>query len=443
MNRKNSFVMFVIIFVSSISFIKFNSSALAGDKINFGTITPMARELTIIAIPQFDAEPNSMIYKEDIFSPVIYKDLELSGYFLKPKNQKIVEENKKRDKTADKIDFLEWGRLGASFLLMGTYLTDSNNLEAEVILYDVASGKRIFGKRYKNYQPAQYRTVAHKISDEIVHYITHTKGVANTKILFISNRTGSKELWIMDADGYNQRQLTKDKSIAAAPCWGKNATEAYYTSYKEYNPDLCGIYLDGSKSWFISSFPGLNVSPSWSDKLERIALTLSRDGNSEIYTMDRNGKSLKRLTFNNSIDSSPCWSPQGNEIAFTSDRSGTPQLYMMNSEGFNVRRLTFQGSYNDGAAWSPKGDKIAFQARAEGFFNIFLMDLDGTNWVWLTAKNGNNEDPSWAPDGQHIVFTSNRSGKYQIYVMNIDGTGQTQLTTEGTNTSPSWSPYFD
>ncbi len=437
MKLKTIILIIVVILASLIN-------AFAADKVNFGTITPGGRELSIIAIPQFDPETGSMFYKEDPFFQIIYRDLELSGYFLKPKNLKIVDENKKRDKAANNIDFAEWKRLGASFLLNGTYFVDNEKLEVEVILYDVASGKRIFGKRFKNFKPIQLRIAAHKISDEIVHYITHIKGIANTKILFVSTRSGNKEIWVMDADGYNQVKITKDKSLATAPCWGKNATEIYYTSFKEYNPDLCGTFLDGSKSWFISSFPGLNVSAAWADKIERLAITLSKDGNSEIYTMDRTGKNSKRLTFNNSIESSPVWSPQGNEIAFTSDRTGTPQIYVMNSEGFNVRRLTFQGNYNDGAAWSPKGDKIAFHARSEGYFNIFIMNVDGSDWVQLTYRNGNNEDPSWAPDGQHIVFTSDRNNrKQQIFIMNIDGTGQTQLTFDGTNISPAWSPYLD
>lgn len=438
---------FLIISTALMLFLFFDFSYAQKGKsksVDLGTLTPGGRELVMIAIPTFEGEPGAIPLKENLFSPVIYKDLELSGYFVKPKNQSYVEGNFKNDKLSQKTDFLEWGRLGASFLLLGTYASDGSSLSADVMLFDVGTGKRIFGKKFQNFSIAQQRTLAHKISDEIVYYITHIKGVANTKILFISDRTGNKEVWIMDADGANQRQITRDKSICSAPCWGKNATEIYYTTFKEYNPDLCGTYLDGSKTWFISSFPGLNVSPSWSDKTERIVLTLSKDGNSEIYSMDRNGKNLKRLTYNNSIDSTPSWSPSGTEIIFTSDRTGTPQLYTMNSEGFNVQRLTFQGKYNDGAMWSPKGDKIAFHARAEGTFNIYLSNpAPSSEWIQLTYYQDNNEDPCWAPDGQHLVFSSNRTGKSQIFLMHVDGTGQTQLTTQGNNTSAAWSPYLD
>jgi len=434
------FIVFVFLIVEGIGF---SQSPFATETVDLGTVTPGGRELTVIAIPDFNPAKSSSLLKEGVLSEIVYRDLELSGYFLKPKNLQIVKENNLRDKKAGKVDFMEWRRLGASFLLLGDYFINESSLWTEVHLFDVGTGKKIFGKKFENFKPNQFRILGHKISDEIIHYITGINGVANTKIAFVSNRAGHKEVWIMDADGYNQHSITNDKSITAVPCWGKNATEIYYTSYKEYNPDLCGVFLDGSKSWFITKFSGLNFAPSWSEKTQRLAVTLGKDGNSEIYTMDRNGKSSKRLTYNKSIDSSPCWSPEGNEIVFTSDRSGEPQLFIMNSEGFNVRRVTLQGRYNDAGVWSPKGDKIAFQGRSSGFFNIFLMNVDGTDWVQLTYNQGNNEDPSWSPDGQHLVFSSDRNGKPQIFVMHIDGSGQTQLTFKEISHSSAWSPYLD
>jgi TolB protein len=409
---------------------------------NIGIVRPTARQKVIIAIPKFQPKPGSSMLSENLLIDIIYNDLELSGYFVKPKNQDFVEQNHRQDEKTGKIDFVEWARLNAAFLLKGKYSAQGNNLEAECILYDVVSGKRIFGRAFTDYNMDEYRVLAHRISDEIVRYVTGERGIAATKISFISNRTGNKEVFIMDADGANQRQLTNDRSLGCTPCWGAKATELYYTSYKDFNPDLCGVNVNASSSWFISRLPGFNLSPCWSEKSQRLVLTLGKDGNSEIYTMTRNGNSLKRLTFNRAIDASPSWSPEGNQIIFTSDRDGSPQLYLMNSEGFGVKRVTFQGTYNDSAVWSPKGDRIAFVARLHGVFNIYVMNIDGTDWVQLTANQGNNEDPSWAPDGQHIVFTSNRTGRDQIYVMCIDGTAQQQLTFKGANHSSAWSPFL-
>ncbi|MCX6999674.1 MAG: Tol-Pal system beta propeller repeat protein TolB [Candidatus Sumerlaeota bacterium] len=406
-------------------------------------IRPSNKYVAAIAIPDFKPEAGSEIAKTGVFPEVIYRDLEISGYFVRVKNEKFVSETDAADERRGGIDFIEWNRIGANFLLKAKYNLTGNALAAECILYDVRTNQRVFGKRFDRFTRDQYRQLAHRISDEVIRYVSQESGIASTRIVYISQRGKAKEVFIMDADGFAPIALTHDANLAATPCWGFEGSEIYYTSYKEYNPDLWVVRLKDGKSGVLTSHPGFNLSPAWCEKSKKIALTLSKDGNSEIYTMDYRGSNLKRLTYNKAIDASPSWSPDGNQIVFTSDRSGRPQIYVMDSEGLNVRRLTNQGSYNDSAVWSPRGDRIAFVSRVSWNFHVFIMNVDGSNWIQLTSGSCNNEDPTWAPDGRHIAFTSDRSGRSQIYVMNDDGSNVIQLTTEGTNQSPSWSPFID
>ena len=396
-----------------------------------------------IAIPEFNKKDPSETLKPGALGEIIYRDLEISGFFLRPKNETFIAQTNASDEKQGKIDFAEWNRLGCSFLVKGEYQLSSADISADCYMYDIKTGQRVFGKNFGHYPPAAYRRLAHRISDEIVRYVTHEQGIASTQILFISKQGKGSDLFVMDADGFNQHPLTTDGNLAATPCWGYGATEIYFTSYKEYNPDLWIYRLEDGKSGVISSYPGFNLSPSWCEKTQRIALTLSKDGNSEIYTMDYRGKNLKRLTYDRAIDSSPSWSPDGSSILFTSDRAGTPQIYIMDSQGLNVRRLSFQGSYNDSAVWSPKGDRIAFASRVQGYFHVFLMNADGSNWVQLTSGASNNEDPCWAPDGRHLAFTSTRSGSPRIFLICDDGSNLIQLTTSGRNQSSSWSPILN
>jgi len=398
--------------------------------------------IATIAIPPFSKKESAQGLKKGAFSEILYRDLEISGFFRRPQNQNFVDETHRLDLSRDKIDFAEWKRLGCSFLVKGDYQLKEKTITADCYLYDVNTGQRVFGKNFGDYSRTSFRSLAHRISDEIIRYVTHEQGIASTRIVYISKQGRGKEMYIMDVDGFNQCPLTKDGNLAATPCWGYNTTEIYYTSYKEYNPDLWALRLKDGKSGVISSHPGFNLSPSWCEKTRKIALTLSKDGNSEIYTMDHRGGGYKRLTFHGAIDSSPCFSPEGNQIVFTSDRTGTPQIYVMDSEGLNVRRLTYKGSYNDSAVWSPKGDRLACVSRVGGAFHIFLMNVDGTDWLQLTNGTSNNEDPSWAPDGHHIAFTSNRTGSPQIYMICDDGSNLVQLTFKGKNQSAAWSPFL-
>ncbi len=395
-----------------------------------------------IAIPDFKKKEPGEVLKPGFFPEIIYRDLEISGFFLRPKNENFISQTNASDEKTGKIDFTEWSRLGCAFLVKGEYQLSAADMTADCYLYDVKTEQRVFGKNFGRYPKAQHRRLAHRISDEILRYVSHEQGIAATQILFISKQGKGSDLFVMDSDGFDLHALTTDGNLAATPCWGFGATEVYFTSYKEYNPDLWVLRLDDGKTGVLSSYPGFNLSPCWSEKTKKIALTLSKDGNSEIYTLDYRGQNAKRLTRDRAIDSSPSWSPDGNQIIFTSDRAGTPQIYVMDSEGGGVRRLTFQGSYNDSAVWSPKGDRIAFASRIQGCFQICLMDVNGSNWEQLTSGSSNNEDPAWAPDGRHIVFSSSRTGSYQIFIVCDDGAGLTQLTFKGKNQSPAWSPIL-
>jgi len=438
---------FALLSAISVAGVAFDSRALAGPAL-LGeepiVIKPTAREPATIAIPTFDVVAAA---GQERFNEIVYNDLAMTGYFQRCSNQGFVEETHQSDAKRGNVDFAEWKRLGAMFLLKGSCQVSDDKLVATCYLYYVPTGKRILGEQFFS-TADKPRVLAHYISDRIFWYVTGNDGVANTKILYVSltdTARRNSEVWCMDADGAGAFQVTNENSLVATPCWGSNGTEVYYTSWKNYNPDLYGIYLKGGSAWTISYSAGLNVSPAWSQARKKIAMTLSKDGNSEIYTVDRDGKNLKRVTFDRPIDASPSWSPSGDDIAFTSDQAGTgsPQVYMMDADGGSKRRISFVGStYCDSAAWSPKGDKIAFVARQNGRFDIYVAEIDGSNPKRLTSGEGNNEDPSWSPNGLMLAFASDRSGSSQIYVVNSDGSNVRQITRRGQNTAPAWSPFL-
>jgi TolB protein len=410
-------------------------------------ITKLHSQATAIAIPNFKGEGTVGDIPAGFFSKTIYNDLELFGGCQRVANQTFVEQTHARDLATNKVDFAEWQRISANLVLKGECAIVQGQLEVSCQLWDVDFGHSVIHKRYSRYSLKETRMLAHHISDDIIREVFKEEHpIASTRILFVGQERGNhgKEIYVMDADGGSVRRLTFDNTIATTPCWGKNGTEIYFTSYKDHNPDLCGMQLDTGRTWFVSRRATSNFSPSWSPTVERIVLTLGRDGNSEIYTMGRDGKeaTLQRLTFSSAIDSSPCWNPAGNQVVFTSSRTGSPQLYIMGADGTGLHQLTRQGKYNDSSAWSPKGDKIAFAGRDRGIFDIYAMNVDGSALMQITSGVSNNEDPSWAPDGKHIVFSSNRTGYYALYIASIDGAKARRITNLAWAQSPAWSPEF-
>lgn len=414
---------------------------------NLGVVRPIPiYQKSVIAVPFFDVT-QGMPFEWESLPRVVRRDLELSGYFTIADTQTSNRLNRS-DVELKTVQWDRWSQLGVEHYLMGSCKPGSaaGSLVVDTLLYDIASKQRVFGKQFVG-TVAEYRALAHQISDEVVRYLKGADGIAQTRIAYITDRTGNriKEVALMDYDGFGQNAppLTRHGKLCVRPCWGANGTELYFTSYRDFNPDLYGMTLADRREWHIARHPGLNTLPAWSETLKRIVITLSKDGNSELYTMDRSGGNLTRLTRSKFIETSPCWSPDGSQIAFVSDREGgRPQIYVMNADGTNVRRITRQGSWNDAPAWSPKGDRIAFISRIEGRFDVFTCSLTGDNDSWrrLTIGTGDNETPTWAPDGRHIAFASNRTGSWQIYIMLDDGSNQQQITTVGNNQQPAWGP---
>ncbi|MBE0460789.1 MAG: Tol-Pal system beta propeller repeat protein TolB [Candidatus Aminicenantes bacterium] len=337
-----------------------------------------------------------------------------------------------------KIFFKDWESIQAKILFVGEISNDQGeNILFEGKLYDVKAGRFIFGKRYQA-EKSLLRLVAHKMSDEIMK-IFGEPSIFTSKIVFVSNRDGNDELYMMDYDGHNQTRLTFNNVKDYMPAWSADGEKIAYTSYRKYKASLYILNPYEGKLIEVQDI-GTNFAPAFSPDGKKLAFCSTiEEGNSEIYVATSEGKNIKRLTFNKAIDTAPTWSPTGREIAFTSDRGGTPQIYIMDAEGSNVRRVSFGGSYHDAPSWAPTGDRIAYVSRVNQIFDIYVLNLHANRIIKLTESNARNESPCWSPDGRHIIFSSNLTGTVQLYSIDYDGTNMRRLTTRGENKLPDWS----
>ena len=338
----------------------------------------------------------------------------------------------------------------ASMLAFGNLGVAADKVTVQGWLYDVknaTTSPQVLGKQYNDNATSEaVRVIAHKFADEIIFRLGGgIPGIAETKIFFVSDRSGHKEVWSMDYDGANQHAITHLGSISLSPRVSPDGSRVAFSSVQKSGWEIMMYSFDLNRMVSFTHFGGMNLSPSWSPDGAKLALSSSRNGYPNIFVVDASGGNSRRLTSGLGPDVSPTWNRKtGAQIAFVSGRTGLPQIYTMEADGTNVQRLTDQG-YAVSPNWSPNGQFLTFSWMRKygpgepGSNDLYLMDIASKQWVQLTHDAGRNDSPCWSPDGRHIVFQSHRTGTDQIFSMLADGTKVKQLTFSGNNSQPNWS----
>jgi Tol biopolymer transport system component len=208
-------------------------------------------------------------------------------------------------------------------------------------------------------------------------------------ITFCSNRSGSFEIWAMNADGSNVHMVTNGNRFI----------------FPDYSPDASKIVFSGTAA--------------------------ATDVNQNVYVINADGTGITQLTTDGN-NQYPTFSPNGKKIAFTSDRTGVEQVWVMNADGSNQTQISHSGVTEDQVPdWSPDGKKIAFaqgSIAGAGGGRIWVMNADGSNPVQLTSGPGDDFGTAWSPDGQQIAFVRNfANGDRSVWTMNADGSDQQRV----------------
>ena len=286
----------------------------------------------------------------------------------------------------------------------GDFLASGDVIDEGLVgkLVNKKTGENLFAQTFSG----KPRAATHLFADAITKAVTGLPGFASSKLAYISNATGAKELYLSDIDGYNTRQLTHDGTISASPALNHDASKLAYTSYKSGYADIYLIDLGTGSRTRIAFFPGINSGPSFSPDGSAIAMTLSKDGNPEIYTMQLDGGALTRITRTRGSETSPSWSPTGDRLVYSSDDRGSPQLFISSSNTVSeMDHLVTGNAYCTKPDWSPDGKWIAFTTRLSGQFQIGVFDVASRTGQLVTTSGG--QDPAWTRDSRHLVYSNN------------------------------------
>ena len=249
------------------------------------------------------------------------------------------------------------------------------------------------------------------------------------RVTFISNRTGAWEVWVMRADGTDQRRLTDSLGYAGWPSWSPDNEHVLYHDRREGHFAFFSVSEDTGK---IVSYPvpSERASHNFRPLLRADGGALlfdrtdaSEPANHDLYVYDYATSSLRQLTTDSGYDSDARWSPDGHRIVWHSDRGSAQhdtQIFVMNADGTDVRQLTRGPGTHRYPVWSPDGRHIAYTAQPGPARNqrigrdIWIMDANGSNRARITTHGGFDSDPAWTPDGASLIFTTDRFGGEEL-----------------------------
>lgn len=342
-----------------------------------------------------------------------------------------------------------WSRppCSASFLAFGYAGVANGRLVVFGWLFGTSvpnSGEgQVFGNRYPaDLTLAGAEAAATRFADDILRTFG-AESLSRTRIYFVSDRTGNKEIWRMNHDGSGQEQVTRLRSITFQPAVSSDGRWLAYTTLVGLRYEIRVQPTEGGPARTVGrAESSLNYTPGFSADGKRMYFSSSENGWSNLYAVELETGKLTRLTNVRAVEVQPRVNPKsGDTILFTSDRSGKPQIFSMNGEGLDVARLTSGEGEAVNPAWHPNGQFLAFawtRGAEPGGFNLFVMDFATRQFTQLTTGEGVSENPVWAPGGRHLAFGQRQGRGSQIWTLLANGTARKQLTSAGSNTQPVW-----
>ncbi len=212
---------------------------------------------------------------------VLTADLGFSGLFSLVDPASFLSDAHQPGLTSADVDFGQWRLLGAEAVIKGTYSVRGEDLVLEARLFDTIGRRLLAGRRYLG-KVKDVRRMAHTFADQVLKGLTGEEGPFNSRIAYICNKTGHKELYLMDVDGKNPIRITDHRSIVLNPDFSPVGKELIFTSYRAGNPDLYRKEIYSGQEARVSSRPGLNIAGRYRPDGREIVLTLSQAGNSEL-----------------------------------------------------------------------------------------------------------------------------------------------------------------
>lgn len=272
------------------------------------------------------------------------------------------------------------------------------------------------------------------LADDVIFAVTGHPGLNTSKIAFVSDVTGSKQIYICDTNGANVEQVTRQAYGAVSPAVAPDGSMLAYTGYATGFPNVVVIDMGAGQERQMANTPGMNTSPAFSPDARKLALTMSFVGNPEIFVLDlANGHAIC-VTESVGVPSSPTWHPDGKRLMYSANEGGGPQLYVVDTstEQSSVRWATDYAFAAD-PEWSPGGSQVAFTTRIGDDWAVVVQSYPSGSSK-IIQKSG-AQHPTWSPDSRSLAYTQHG----QLWVHDLkSGKRHSIVSGRGDISEPRW-----
>lgn len=266
-------------------------------------------------------------------------------------------------------------------------------------------GQELFGRTYA--APGLDENIK-ALADDVIFTITGKPGLATSRIVFVSDKSGRKQVYVCDSDGRELQQITHDRHGAVSPSISPDASMVAFTSYRSGFPDVRLMDIHSGWEREVSDTPGSSSGPAFSPDGGRLAMVMSFIGNPEIFVSDLNSNTAACVSDSIGAPGSPSWHPDGKHLAYSNDDGHGTSLYIVEvpeKEGQATRLFRWSTGWSDSTdpEWSPDGKKIAFTARRGGQWMVAVKSYPGGGSSII--QRGGAMHPSWSPNGRYLCYT--------------------------------------
>jgi TolB protein len=270
----------------------------------------------------------------------------------------------------------------------------------------------------------------------LVAFVRIAFATSGGEIAFESNRTGNWDIYLLDLQTGIMRSLTGSPADDLTPAWSPDGSQIAFVSDRDNDlrTELYVMNADGTNLRQLTNGERIDRDPFWTDARSLVYM----HGWKQIYMMDVETGDERWL----GTGFTPRLSPDGKSLLYYIEAGGSysSHVYTIDLIDHHVTDLTAGTSHNWGGIWSPDGNAIAFMSNRGGKPNIFTVRPDGSSLTAITAGS-NDLNPAWSPDGAQIIFASGDSGTMQLNIVNADGSNRRAVTaTERDNNFPAWRP---